>query len=397
MLIKVKKTIKLPCPILLERLKKAPELGPRVLFFSGGTALKKSCKELVKYTHNSIHIITPFDSGGSSAVLRKAFNVPAIGDVRNRLLTLADKSFHGNPSIYKLFAYRFSKNDDPKDLNDELNDMIDGGHDLITDIPNPMKKIIQTHLKHFSTLMKDDFDLRKASIGNLILTSGYIDTSNSFDIILFTFSKLVRVLGIVKPIVNEDLHLVTELEDKTTLIGQHRLTGKENNPISSKVKDIWLSKSIKNKDKYSVNIENKMAHQIRDAELICYPIGSFYSSLIANLLPGGIGRIIKENYSSKIYIPNTSTLDPEEYGMTINDKIMTLIAHLVKDDPENIKPREVLNFVLIDSKRGNYPGEPDTEKLSNMGIDIIDTDLISDESYPLIDEKLLVPVLISLT
>lgn len=397
MLIKLKKTVKLPCSILLERLKKAPDLGPRVLFFSGGTALKQPCHEIVKYTHNSIHIITPFDSGGSSAILRKAFNVPAIGDIRNRLLTLADRSYHGNPAVYDLFAYRFPEDADPKDLHRELNLMVDGEHSLILPIPNPMQKIIQAHIESFKNFMPKDFDLRKASIGNLILTSGYIDTQNSFDIILFTFSKLVRVLGIVKPIVNEDLHLVTLLEDETLVIGQHRLTGKENNPISSKVTGIWLSKTIDTANKASVRIEAKMEHQLMDAELICYPMGSFYSSLIANILPEGVGSSIKKNYCSKIYIPNTGTLDPEEYGMTINDKVMTLISYLTKDDPENIQPRDVLNFVLIDSKRGDYPGELNMKELTKMGVNIIDTELISDRSYPLIDEKLLIPVIMSLT
>ena len=397
MLIKFKKTVKLPCSILLERLKKAPDLGPRVLFFSGGTALKKPCREIVKYTYNSIHIITPFDSGGSSAVLRKAFNVPAIGDIRNRLLTLADRSYHGNPAVYELFAYRFPKDGNLKVLHEELDKMIVGEHPLILPIPNPMQKIIQTHLEYFKSFMPKDFDLRKASIGNLILTSGYIDTQNSFDIILFTFSKLVRVLGIVKPIVNEDLHLITLLEDETVLIGQHRLTGKEDNPISSKVKGIWLSKTKDSADKDSVKIETKMEHQLKDAELICYPMGSFYSSLIANILPKGVGNSIKKNYCSKIYIPNTGTLDPEEFGMTINDKVMTLISYLTKDDPENIQPRDVLNFVLLDSKRGDYPGELEIKELTKMGVNIIDTELISDQSYPLIDEKLLVPVIMSLT
>ena len=63
----------IPDPILLERYARTPDIGPKILFFSGGSALQGLCRELVTYTHNSIHIITPFDSGGSSAVLRKKF------------------------------------------------------------------------------------------------------------------------------------------------------------------------------------------------------------------------------------------------------------------------------------------------------------------------------------
>ena len=72
----ITRTVQLPDKIRLARFARAPELGPKVLFFSGGSALNPLSRRLINYTHNSIHLITPFDSGGSSAVLRKAFGMP---------------------------------------------------------------------------------------------------------------------------------------------------------------------------------------------------------------------------------------------------------------------------------------------------------------------------------
>ena len=43
-----------------------PALGPRLVFFTGGTALRGLSRSLTRYTHNSVHLVTPFDSGGSS-------------------------------------------------------------------------------------------------------------------------------------------------------------------------------------------------------------------------------------------------------------------------------------------------------------------------------------------
>lgn len=68
-----------------------PPLGPR-LVFTGGTALRDLSRQLIHYTHNSVHLVTPFDSGGSSAALRRSFAMPAVGDIRNRLLALADSA-----------------------------------------------------------------------------------------------------------------------------------------------------------------------------------------------------------------------------------------------------------------------------------------------------------------
>ena len=69
-----------------------PALGPRLTFFTGGTALRALSRELTRHTHKSVHLVTTFDSGGSSAALRQAFAMPAMGDIRNRLLALADSS-----------------------------------------------------------------------------------------------------------------------------------------------------------------------------------------------------------------------------------------------------------------------------------------------------------------
>ena len=84
MQIEITHTIDLPDPRRMERYRRTPDLGPRILFFSGGSALRKTRPELVYDTHNTIHIITPVDAGGRSAILRDALAMPAIGDIRNR-------------------------------------------------------------------------------------------------------------------------------------------------------------------------------------------------------------------------------------------------------------------------------------------------------------------------
>src|SRR5690606_22712801 len=102
------RSVRLPDSLRVGRAERAPELGPRIVFFSGGTALRPLSRVLKRYTHNSCHLITPFDSGGSSAEIRKAFNMLSIGDLRSRLVALADESVRGNPEIYRLFRHRLS-------------------------------------------------------------------------------------------------------------------------------------------------------------------------------------------------------------------------------------------------------------------------------------------------
>jgi CofD-related protein of GAK system len=400
MQIKISHTIDLPDPRRMELYRRNPDLGPRILFFSGGSALRKTSEELVYYTHNSIHIITPVDSGGSSAVLRDAFGMPAIGDIRNRLMALADRGLTGNPEIFRLFAYRLPQDAEQKVLAEELERMARGGHLLVQRVPDPMRKIIRNYLQFFVDQISGDempqgFDLRGASIGNLILTASYLMNRRHFDPAIFIFSKLVNVRGTVRPIANANLHLAAEMETGETIIGQHLLTGKEVPPINAKVNSISLSESHQNPVPTALEIRDKMKILIRSADLISYPMGSFFSSLLSSILMRGVSDAIRRNPRLKVFIPNTGT-DPELFGYRLGDQVETLLQALKRDDPAHIEDADVLNYILVDERSGNYPDGLDRQDLARRGIQVLNCRLVSMRSQPYIDEKMLVPILLSL-
>ncbi|MGB8713358.1 MAG: GAK system CofD-like protein [Onishia taeanensis] len=397
--IRVTRSAQVPDPLRIRRCQKTPELGPRLLFFSGGSALNGLSKNLQHYTHNSIHLVTPFDSGGSSAKLRDAFRMPAIGDLRSRLMALADDSILGHPEVYRLFQYRLPKDQSPKELEQMLAALADGSDPLMRDIANPMRKLIRHQLGYFCAAKPDDFDLRGASIGNLILAGGYLNNHQHLDPIIFLFSKLVHVRGTVRAIVNRDYHLAAKLENGETLLGQHRLTGKEVAPLSSPIVRLGLSRQPNAHVPVTAKLREKNRRLIASAELICFPPGSFFSSLIANLLPAGVGQAIRDNASPKVFIPNTG-IDPEQLGMSLERQLDTLLDQLRLDAGEITPTGELLNFVLLDSRRGDYASDLSIEELAERwaerGITMIDTRLISEDSAPYYDNDLLTCALLSL-
>ncbi|MET0042181.1 MAG: 2-phospho-L-lactate transferase CofD family protein, partial [Candidatus Thiodiazotropha sp. 6PLUC3] len=250
--IRITRSVTIPDPIKISRYQRLPELGPRILFFSGGTALNGVSRVLKNFTHNSIHLVTPFDSGGSSAKLRQAFNMPSIGDLRSRLIALADESVTGHPEIYNLFTYRFDSGLKQSELIKQLEMIIRGRHKMIEPIPNPMKRIIRNLLGFFYDAMPVDFDLNGASIGNLILTGGYLNNHEHLDPVIFLFEKLVGVQGTVRAVANVNYHLAAELEDGRRVVGQHLLTGKEVSPLTSPVTDLSFSKTLHEYQRVSV-------------------------------------------------------------------------------------------------------------------------------------------------
>lgn len=396
--IRVCRSVSIPDELRISRYKKIPELGPRLLFFSGGSALTEFSRVLKNFTHNSIHLVTPFDSGGSSAKLRDAFNMPAIGDLRSRLMALADETVLGHPEINHLFSYRLPKDKSQQQLQQRLKNIVNGNDPLVNEIANPMRKLICNHLGYFVRSMPDNFDLQGASIGNLIITGGYHNNHEELDPIIFLFSKLANVLGTVRTTTNDDYHLIAILADNTTITGQHLLTGKEVAPLRSAISNLYLTKDLTATDPQPVSAILKKQNRklIEQADLICYPPGSFYSSLIANLLPSGVGKAIESNDCPKIYIPNMGD-DPEQLGMTLSQSITILLSYLRRDLGEYTPANKLLNLLLVDSKNINYPGGIPYDLLTNLGIEIIDIKLLDSNNAKYYDNSRIVNTLLSLT
>lgn len=395
---RIRRTVRLPSPLRLARLERAPDVGPRLLFFSGGTALRELSRELIRYTHNSIHLITPFDSGGSSAHLRRAFDMLAVGDLRNRLMALADQSLHGNPEIFDLFDFRLPADESPSSLERWLRDMVSGDRPRVARIPTPMREIVRRHLRVFHRAKPDEFDLGRASIGNLVLTGGYLNHERTIDPVLYLFSRLVEVRGTVRPVVNVDLHLAAELESGETVVGQHRITddGRERggNGPESPIRRLRLVESLEEPRRAEIDLERRSRELIGQADLICYPMGSFFTSVIASLLPMGTGAAVADRDVPKVYLPNTGE-DPEQRGHSLPDAVRILSEHLRRSGADDAEIEDLLHFVLVDASRSGY-SENELREVEELGVEVIDTRLVTSSSAPYLDGERLARVLASM-
>lgn len=364
----------------LARYRKAPELGPKILFFSGGTALRHFSEVLTDYTHNSIHLVTPFDSGGSSAELRRAFAMPAVGDLRARLLALADDSVTGHPEVAALFSHRLAAQgrDDAAvktALEQNLRALVTAKHPLLKAIAEPMRSLIQSYIAAFNKHMPKDFNLAGASVGNLILTGGYLIHDRSLDPIAFLFGQLIKTRGTVRTTTDANLQLEVLLENGRTIVGQHCFTGKETSQIDSPIRAIKLSGEADDIDTLDASKVCKETRTLIDsAELLVFPPGSFYSSVIANLLPKGVDKALAKNPSPKVYVPSLGT-DLETFGMTLVDQVQVLNAHLSGTLEPLSSKRSSIDFLLFDSQLLSVSADQIETLRDEMGIQIIDLDL----------------------
>ncbi len=346
--ITIQREARLPDDLRVARALSAAHLGPRVLFFSGGSALNDISRQLKRYTYNSCHLITPFDSGGSSQVLRQAFDMPAVGDLRSRLMALADETDLGQPDIYRLFTHRLSKTAPQGDLKAEIAAMTEGKHPLIKAISRPMRMLIQSFIQDFAKAAPKEFNYHNASIGNLILAGGYLSNDRLLEPVLFLMSKMVDVRGTVRAVVDENLQLGVDLANGQRIIGQRNLSGKEVPPVSSSITRLFLSDGKKEIPACDVPLPKRNKKLISQADLICYPPGSLFSSIIANLLPAGVGRAIAAQDVPKTYVPSLGH-DPEAFGLSLADQVSALLVPLRADAGEDTPTHRLLSHVICDS------------------------------------------------
>ncbi len=321
--------------------------------------------------------------------------MPSVGDLRNRLVALADEGAQGNPAVYALFSHRFSDAGDQIGLRNQLAAMIEGRDSLVASVPEPVMQFATRQLEHFAERMPPRFDLRGASIGNLILTGGYL-LERDLDAVLFHCSELLKVLGTVLPIVDADLHLAALLEDGSQAVGQHTITGKETAPITSPIARLDIVGSLDQPHEVQPEASRKVLELIRGADLICYPMGSFFTSVVCNLQPRGVGQAIASARCPKVYIPSTG-LDPEQNGLDIGRAAEVLLETLRRDSGPGTPIEDLLNFVLLDPSDEFYALPPRRNRLRQLGAEVLEMDLVSDDRPPRIDPDGLTEILLSLS
>ena len=372
-----------------------PQAGPRILFLSGGSALRELSRVLPRYTHNSTHLITPFDSGGSSASLREAFGMLSVGDLRNRLLALADDGSPEAAATRACFGHRFDAAGEPRDAADALRALVAGTDPRIAELPAAQKAFGCETLGTFAKRMPADFDLRGASVGNLALTGAYLP-HRDIRRALARFGEVLGVRGEVLPTSEENLHLAARLRDGSTVVGQHRLTGKEHPPLAAPIEEIHLVAGLEGTAQVHPPASTAATARIGEADLICLPMGSFYSSVVCNLLPEGIGRAIAEAPCPKVYVPSTGH-DPEMPGVDAARATARLLHVLRADAGETTPAERLIDRVLLDPCPDVYDAPPEFSLLDRLGVAYSAIPLVQEGGQGRVDGQRLSEILVSLS
>ena len=108
-----------------------------------------------------------------------------------------------------------------------------------------------------------------------------------------------------------------------------------------------------------------------------------------------MGRAIAAAASPKVFLPNTG-VDPEQRGLSVADCVQKLVEYVRRDASGEVEAAHVVDFVIVDGRRGWYPGGLDAAAIAAAGVEVIDVPLVTTQSEPHLDPDRLAEVLIAL-
>lgn len=283
------------------------------LFLSGGSAPAQMCRFLAREGQPSLHLVTTLDSGGSSAILRQAFNMPAVGDLRNRLLALANRDSPSIRTTVEWMQQRMAPGDDVVALRRDIESLI-ALPDFEADRDGTLINAARYALEH----LPQSIQVAGMCIGNLVLAGMYLQHARRLEHAAAVLGEALEIVGRVLPITEDNAQLRVTLVAGDVLIGQHLMTGKEVERLVSPIQSM-IASTIEG-EPVNLRLGPRQREMIAFANQIVFPPGSFFSSIIANLLCDDVVRALIEQPALKVYVPNLG-IDPEQLGLSIFDTI----------------------------------------------------------------------------
>ncbi len=313
------------------------ERGPKIVTIGGGHGLSQLLSGLKEYSSNITAIVTVADSGGSSGRLREEFNIVAPGDIRNCLVALADA-----PALMgELFQFRFSK----------------------------------------------ESQLQGHNFGNLFLTAMYQVTGGDFEKAVEECSKVLAIRGKVVPSTVSYVHLIAEYEDGKRTQGEDKIPRP-----NVKIQHLTMTPADAKPTKDALEA-------IRQADIIILGPGSLYTSVIPNLIIQGMAEAIATCNAYKIYVCNVMTQPGETDGYSVCDHLRAIIDHAQTKVVDACLANDAQ--IPVDAlgryeHEHSFPVKLDTDRVKELGVKMIATDLLGVSNYVRHDPEKLTKALIKL-
>ncbi|MGE4251076.1 MAG: gluconeogenesis factor YvcK family protein [Parvibaculaceae bacterium] len=300
-----------------EPAKAAPEPppGPHVVILAGGTASRNLTITLIRQGVRVTRLVPAWDSGGSSKLIRETLRILPVGDIRQALMTMAYAEGHAG-DVVRIFNARLSETGSQVELERELAFYSEGAHPALKLMQRGMAEAILRYLRIFIAAVGRDFDWRRGSIGNFILTGALLAEDGDINAAILAFKSLCGIGGDVWPASkNHDLTLAAELNDGRPVRGQHAITDLSEEDARVGIRAIVLDRAVANP---------RACTAIAGADIVVYGPGSFFTSVLPHLQVDGIAEALAQAKVPKTLIGNMLE-DRETRGLALDAMALRLV------------------------------------------------------------------------
>ena len=291
--------------------------GPRIVAIGGGTGLSALLRGLKEHTSNLTAVVTVADDGGSSGVLRTELGIPAVGDIRNCLVALAD----AEPLMGRLLQYRFPG---------------DGPASRAGAAPAAAGDAVGE-----PEAASPPAGLGGHAVGNLLLAALVQVQDGDFEMAVREMNRVLAVRGRVVPATGTAITLHARLDDGTEVAGQSRIAR------TNRVDRVWVEPA-------DVRATEDALHAIAEAEVIVIGPGSLFTSLLPALLVPGMREAIAASGALVLFACNVATQPGETGGFDLADHLDALARHGAGHLPDVVLANNRFNAL---APRG-WVGEP---------------------------------------
>ncbi len=238
----------------------------KIVIFGGGSGLSQLLKGIKLFPLDITAVVSVVDNGGSTGLLRKEFNFPAVADITKVMLSMSS----ADEDVIKLMNYRFTKS-----------------------------KTIGIH-----------------SVKNLLLIA-LLDMKGSFAKAMPVLESLFDVKGNILPLTEDNVELIGITKEGKEIFGEAQVT-----KCIDKIKDVKYNKDIV--------VNPKVLKAVNEADLIIFSSGSLFTSIAPHLLDKTLVEAINKSKADRMYICNLFTQPGETDGFTVRDHVDYLERYLGK-------------------------------------------------------------------
>jgi uncharacterized cofD-like protein len=235
-----------------------------VLVIGGGTGTFTVLSGLKKYPVNLAVIVSMLDSGGSNRVIRDEFGLLPTSDIRQCIVALA--SGNSDEVLRNLFTYRYSQG----------------------------------------------IGISGMTFGNLFMAA-LTDIYGSQEEAIQKTCEMLEVQGTIIPVTFDNSHLVARYDNGNTVLGEHFIDEPNKTNVNAQIIELSTFPEAK--------ANPNAIKAIRKADLIVLGPGDLFTSILSNLVVGGVADALKKTRAKIVYVVNLMT----RHGQTTN---FSASAHL---------------------------------------------------------------------